>query len=785
MLDKNSESQEHNASAINKSLMPLWFAGLIGFLVLVIVAQFEKASLKQVHKEIFRESQVTALEFERAFNDANNSIASLVRFLASQPTTARFIKEIESDNLSEQARQDIESTFLTFLQTHNDFYQLRIISTLDKNSGQELARVEHKGLDFTISSIDELQNKAHRDYFEPSSKLSEDEIFISSLSLNKELGEIDTPYRPTLRFSISLYSGNKKVGFLIANINMSEFLIDLSRQRGPYGLYMLEDTNGLFSYHYDDSLQYGVDLNPKASLSQQYQSEAILGGMLFELRENFGKQQALINYQFNIHLSNPDSYSSRSDLKLHLLTKNELAIQRLNERRTTFYWSLFATILASMIVVFSFYRNVKKTTALKQAKDISKTKSDFISSVSHEMRTPLNGIAGALTLLKDKEQSQYNQKYISIADTSTTILSALINDILDLSKIELGKLELFPVEFDPNELIQTVMQSLCVTRHAKDIELTLDIQNLEFSTVLADKQRVTQVLNNLISNALKFTNKGSVHVTVSSQIESEQESFLRVSVKDSGEGISQENQQKLFKQFSQVSQRNELHMSGSGLGLMISRKLCELMGGNINLSSVEGEGTEVSFRINIKEWKIATPTAEPRVVSFNYNSDFSANDAHLQARPFVVNDGTSNITFKDKTILIVDDNEINIEIAKSMLSPLKCHLLKAYNGKQALEILQSLDKMDKHCDLILMDCAMPILDGYQAARALRSGQCGDKYATVPIIALTANAMKGEREKCIAAGMDDYITKPFARDLFIQLVTKYIVSSASQTETKNR
>ncbi|MDU0353218.1 ATP-binding protein [Paraglaciecola aquimarina] len=524
-----------------------------------------------------------------------------------------------------------------------------------------------------------------------------------------------------------------------------------------------------------------------------------------------------------------------------------------------------------------------RTAELEKA---SKVKNAFISNISHEMRTPLNGIMGTLSLLRKDPLTENQLRYLEMTAVSVNSLAVLINDILDLSKIEAGKLDLDFKAFNPIELVESLTCSLAVKAQEKGLEVILDIADLRCQSITSDPHRFSQILTNLISNGIKFTDTGHIKVTAYCQPLDLNITRFTCSVADTGIGIAEANQSKLFHAFTQEDTEIASKYGGTGLGLSICRQLTHLLNGEISFESTKGIGSTFEFHIDLPtencvlsstpkllenkrclivvpysaleisatkllknygasclakqeyiDWldgNTAMPSQFPDYIFIDFTSPYlSLLDKHWQLitsftpKVFVlrnsgqpipllehlavsslnkpiqlseltnklcdrkeqkdallpvftkVADDSSYIDDKRKlagaNILIVDDNEINIEVASGMLAELPMNIFRAMNGQQALDVLQAKTKEGVQIHCILMDCQMPILDGYKTSEQIRSGIAGEENSHLPIIAMTANAMLGERKKCINAGMSDYITKPISLDLLVTVVIKWTLS----------
>lgn len=368
------------------------------------------------------------------------------------------------------------------------------------------------------------------------------------------------------------------------------------------------------------------------------------------------------------------------------------------------------------------------------AQDANRAKSAFIASVSHEIRTPLNGVLGmAQVLLERGRLDQEQQDGVETILGSGRILMELLNDVLDMSKIEAGKVDIVQVEGDLREIFSSLHKLFLPRADERGIGFALDIDADLPVWAEFDPTRVRQCIANLVSNAVKFTHHGQVSVHASCSAIEDGDTLVTVAVSDSGIGISAEGISKLFAEFSQADTSTTRQYGGTGLGLAITRKLAKMMGGDVTVESTLGQGS--TFFLTFRVRHVAREQLPPRPAP--------------QLKPEMQDTAAS---LRGLTLLLVDDNAINRKVASMMLAPSEVRITEAGDGKDALAQLEK-----QHFDIVLMDVHMPVMDGMEAVARIRAST--EPWRDVPVIALTADAMSGDKEKLLAAGMDGYTSKP--------------------------
>ena len=389
-------------------------------------------------------------------------------------------------------------------------------------------------------------------------------------------------------------------------------------------------------------------------------------------------------------------------------------------------------------------RRLKLIFQRRNAEQISQAKSNFLAATSHEIRTPMNAIVGIAELLTSTPLTKEQQKYIETLQFSTHLLLKVINNVLDFSKIEAGKFQLDDESFDIRDLITNIINEFIPQIKEKKLNFTLDIDEGIPDIIYGDSVRIGQIFNNLIANALKYTERGFIEIHGQLIRIEKKEVILKFKIKDSGSGIAGEKLSQLFQPYIQAAHSVTQLKSGTGLGLAITKELIELMGGVIEVKSTDGIGSQFMFSL-----RLSLPMASDSLSNSSKNTQIVT---------------TTN---NQNHVLVVEDDEANRNVMQAILHTLGHKTSLAENGKEALQKF-----MDHTYDIIFMDIQMPFMNGYEASIKIRNQETQNR---TPIVAITAHTLNNSRQKCLEAGMDDYITKPISIRSIQSLLDQWVMN----------
>lgn len=640
--------------------------------------------------------------------------------------------------------------------------RLDFLSTINENQSNL------RDLAFQLSVVDSKGQLAH------SSTRTNDSIIVKStrenfnfhshnplrdqLYISKPIRERD-PGKWSIQFSRRINQGENFKGIMVVSIS-PELFSDFSKTLGIHGLgvvTLVRDSGEIMARfpHAENAIGLQIKGSPyleqSAPLSGSFQRIASTDG-IERIYGYFRDPQLGLNYV--VGEATKDVYAPFiAGARVVLAAATSVSILTL-----LLLFLLFRSLIASEKL------RVDLQSEKKSAEEANSAKSQFLANMSHEIRTPMNGILGMASLLLEGNLDRESESYARSIHQSGEALLAIINDILDLSKIEAGHMEYDCHEFSMSELSRSVIAVLGIRAQDKGIQLQMSIASDLNQHYRGDSHRIRQVLFNLVGNAVKFTTQGTVSLLITKC-----ELGVRFEVRDSGIGIKRDVLQKLFANFVQADSSTSRKFGGTGLGLVICKRIVEGMGGTIGVHSEVGIGSAFWFEIPLERVDSEVEISQP--IALVNNSAFVSSsleistgvDSHIQK--YTALESSNSSAKHGSTILLVEDHPINQKLAITILERMGFSVTLAVNGRMAVELADS-----QEFAAILMDVQMPIMNGFESTRVIRSGV--GLSARTPIIALTANAMQSDKDACIEAGMNDFLTKPFSKDGLISCLRKH-------------
>ncbi|MEN7546848.1 response regulator [Rapidithrix thailandica] len=732
--------------------------------------------LKASHQRLTHTSQIVSTRL----SDFVKALKDDIRFLVNTPAAQELVN---NQRLSqEEWSAQLAAIFHSLLESRPQYFQVRLIGMA--NQGKELIRLEQFNKQITQTPAEQLQRKGDRPYFQETARLPAGAIYLSDINLNQEYQTISEPHIPTFRVASPIVapSGNT-FGIIIINVDLSSFFQDLQKLTGQNQQVYLTNEKGDYLLHPDPSKTFGFDLGQSFTLQNEFPQMARLFKPDTAFRQETFSDDSLVIQVQKVFLDT----GNKRFLTVSVAAPYTAILSGINAVRNESLWITLSICMAGILLTFVFayflfrplhsittavrkftpqqpsfslphqrkdeigilakafqkltnrvnQQIAELKTAHREAEQASQAKTEFLSMISHEIRTPLNAIIGMSHLL-EKQEASPKPELLQALRFSAESLRQLINDVLDFSKIEAGKLTFEKRVFCLNELMENIYHGFLPLAEEKGLQLNYRPSRSQGIYLQGDPLRLSQILHNLIGNAIKFTHQGAVNIYWELHSLTQEQVQVSFTLQDSGIGIRQENLQEIFKPFVQEDPGIDRKYEGTGLGLAISKKLIELQQGKISVKSQPGNTV---FYFSLPYLQVQKPRPES-----------------LSTQTFTAE------KFRDLHVLYVEDVEYNRFLVENYFEEWQIALEVAASGPEALAKVQEM-----HFDLILLDIQMPGMDGYEVARHIRQIP---RYKPVPVIALTALVQEVSLEKVKEAGMDGLLEKPFTQEELARLLEKY-------------